>query len=218
MRTFSNLFLLFLALGQPTICLSTQNPAPPSVQNPMTPEVNKELINREKEALTSTAQHSREYHLKAAFLRYVAKYVEWPTDAIKGGTLNICILGQVSSFQGINSINNKIVNDLTLSIKKILNTDESDSCQLVFVCKTEEDNLIPIIKSLGNKPILSFGDMDGFAEKGGAMNFYIANNRLAIMVNLPSIKEANLKINPQMLRLVTIVPPPMENLPKPAHS
>lgn len=153
-----------------------------------------------------TSPSSREYHLKAAFLRYVAKYIEWPKDSIKDGNLNICILGQVPSFEGLNSINGKVVNDLTLNIKKILSVDESSACQLVFVSTTENDHIPEIVTKLQKKPILSFGDMSGFAEKGGDMNFYIANNRLAIMVNLPPIAESNLKVNPQMLRLVTIVP------------
>lgn len=149
---------------------------------------------------------SREYHLKAAFLRYVAKYIEWPKEDIKDGTINICILGQVPAFEGLNSINGKIVNDLTLVIRKILTADDNANCQIIFVTKTEDDDVPNIVKTLAKKPILTFGDMPGFAEKGGAMNFYIANNRLAIMVNLPPIGEANLKVNPQMLRLVTIVP------------
>lgn len=155
---------------------------------------------------TPSNPSSREYHLKAAFLRYVAKYIEWPKAEIKDGAINICVLGQVPSFEGLNSINGKIVNDLTLVIRKILTVDDNANCQIIFVTKTEDDEIPNIVKTLVKKPILTFGDMPGFAEKGGAMNFYIANNRLAIMVNLPPIGEANLKVNPQMLRLVTIVP------------
>ncbi len=51
---------------------------------------------------SSSAEYSpqsREYHLKAAFLRYVAKFVEWPAGAITSGSINICILGLIPSFE-----------------------------------------------------------------------------------------------------------------------
>lgn len=151
---------------------------------------------------------SREYHLKAAFLRYVAKFVEWPESSLPESSINICVLGQVTSFQGLNSINGKPAGDRSLVISKISSVNEAiDHCQILFVTKTEQDNMKNILAAIQNKPILGFGDMDGFAEAGGAMNFYIVNNRLAIMTNLPAVEKAGLKINPRMLRLVTIIPP-----------
>lgn len=168
------------------------------------------LVSAEPAAIANDeySQESREYHLKAAFLRYVAKFVEWPSNVLPEGALNICILGQVPYFEGLNSINGKIVNDRALVISKILSIEAAKGqCQMLFVAKTEEEEVANIIHSIQGQPILTFGDMDHFAEKGGNMNFYIANNRLAIMTNLPTIDKANLKINPEMLKLVTIVPP-----------
>lgn len=216
-RLQSLLFPLLITLGTQTsfgaatpteVATPTMNQAPT-----MAPE--EQAPADATGATPAPAPGSREYHLKAAFLRYVARYIEWPKESIKDGILNICVLGQVPNFQGLKSIDGKIVNDLTLVIKKTPSLEDAKSCQLVFVSKTEEDAIPEIIKELSFKPILSFGDMPGFAERGGAMNFYIANNRLAIMVNLPPIEDAKLKINPQMLRLVTIVPPPIEDLTSP---
>lgn len=151
---------------------------------------------------------SREYHLKAAFLRYVAKFVEWPANAISAGTINICILGLIPSFEAINSINGKVVNDHTIAITKISEVKEAPGhCQILFVTKTEQDNVKKIISAVQNLPILAFGDMEHFAEQGGDMNFYIVNNRLAIMINPPAVNKSNLKISERMLKVVTVVPP-----------
>ena len=151
---------------------------------------------------------SREFYLKAAFLRYVAKFVEWPESSLTESSINICVLGQVTSFEGLNSINNKTVGDRILNVSKITKVEDAyNHCQILFITKTEQDNMKAIIAAIQNKPILGFGDMDGFAEAGGGMNFYIVNNRLAIMTNLPAVEKAGLKINPRMLRLVTIIPP-----------
>jgi len=151
---------------------------------------------------------SREYHLKAAFLRYVAKFVDWPAGAITSGSINICILGLVPSFEAINSINGKDANDKTITITKILDLKAAKGhCHILFVSKTEEDNIKKIVSTVQDLPILTFGDMDHFAEKGGDMNFYVLNNRLAIMINPSSVEKAHLKIGERMLKVVTILPP-----------
>jgi hypothetical protein len=157
----------------------------------------------------SNKREAREYHLKAAFLRYVAKFVEWPNDVITDKKLNICVLGNVPYYKAINSINGKVVNALELNVLKVENTDATieKNCHILFVAKTEEENTTSIIEAIQNKPILSFGDMDNFAENGGDMNFYIMNNRLAIMINPPAIEKASLTISPRMMRLVTVLPP-----------
>ncbi len=159
---------------------------------------------------------SREYHLKAAFLRYVAKFVEWPAESMTTGTINLCVLGLVPSFDALNSINGKVVNDRTIVVSKITEVGEAKGkCQILFITKTEEDKLKNIISAVDNLPILAFGDMEHFAEKGGDMNFYVLNNRLAIMINPPSVEKSRLKISERMLKVVTIVPP-VEQTAKPA--
>lgn len=154
-------------------------------------------------------KEAREYHLKAAFLRYVAKFVEWPPESLPEGTVNICVLGQVPYYKGLDSITGKDANDRTIQVMKIgaIEDAEKQKCQILFVAKTESEKIDSILKVVQDKPILSFGDMDEFAEKGGDMNFYIMNKRLAIMINPPAVERSKLKISPRMLKLVTVVPP-----------
>jgi len=157
---------------------------------------------------------SREYHLKGAFLRYVANFVQWPTQALPEDKINICVIGQIPSFKGISSIHGKIVQSRAITISKIIEPYEAKNrCQMLFVSKTEENRIDKIITTLNGLPILSFGDMDGFAAKGGDMNFYTLNNRLAIMINPPAVERAKLKISPRMLKVVTVMP--LNNISKP---
>lgn len=158
---------------------------------------------------------AREYHLKAAFLRYVAKFVEWPDEFIPEGKINICVLGQVPYYKGIDSINGKVVDEREIIVSKIASLEEAEknnSCQILFIAKTEADKMDGIISSIQDKPILGFGDMEKYAESGGDMNFYIMNNRLAIMINPPAVERSQLRINPRMLKLVTVVPPIDQNM------
>lgn len=165
-------------------------------------------LTEEASIISSLPKEAREYHLKAAFLRYVAKFVEWPSESGGQGIINICILGQVPYYKGIDSINGKMIDEKQLKVFKIANLERiEEQCQILFVAKTEANNIENIIQVIQDKPVLGFGDMDHFAEKGGDMNFYIVNNRLSIMINPPAVEKSHLKISPRMLKLVTIVPP-----------
>jgi hypothetical protein len=85
---------------------------------------------------------------------------------------------------------------------------------MLLITKTEADNVKQIIGTVQNLPILGFGDMEHYAEQGGQMNFYIANNRLAIMINPPAVAKSQLKISDRMLKVVTVVPPINQANPK----
>jgi len=150
---------------------------------------------------------AREYHLKAAFLRYVAKFVTWPENAIPETAINICVLGEIPAFSGLNSINGKLVNDRSIVIRTIPRLDVAKgNCQILYLAKDQYPNTKAVLDYTDKLPILTFGDDEGFAIEGGGMNFYVVNNRMAIMINQETVANSNLKIHPRMLRLVTITP------------
>ena len=158
-------------------------------------------------AAVEDAQISREYYLKAAFLRYVVRYVEWPEEKLPELEYNLCVLGDIPSFKGINSINGKVVNDRTILVKPIQSVEQAKKhCQLVLVGSPERNSMNTIVEELKTDPVLAFGDFDEFAKNGGDMNFFIMNNRMAIMINPPAVYAKGLKISDKMLRLVSIVP------------
>ena len=171
-------------------------------------------------------QVAREYYLKAAFLRYVVKYVDWPESTLPDLSYNLCVLGDVPSFKGINSINGKQVKDRTIIVQPINTAEQAkQNCQVLLVAPDKAKEMAPIIQDLKDSKVLTFGDFDNFAKNGGDMNFFIMNNRMAIMINPPAVYEKGLKISDKMLRLVSIVPqldpedmilPPGESAPKPA--
>ena len=151
---------------------------------------------------------SREYHLKAAFLRYVVKYVTWPPAMNEKTSWDICVFGDVPSLEGLRSITGKVVNGKPIIVRELNSlNDVAKSCHILFVSKEKDKNIDTIIKQFENDAVLTFGDMDGFAQAGGDMNFFIVNNNLGIMINQTSVKDSYLTISPKMLRLVTIIPP-----------
>ncbi len=158
-------------------------------------------------SVNNASDTSREYHLKAAFLRYVAKFVTWPEQSLPDDVINVCLYGETPSMKGLNSINGRTIEERSILVRPIKSLEDAKTqCQILFVNKSEQENAKTIIGDLAGLPVLTFGDMEGFAENGGAMNFYIVNNRMAIMINQETVASSKLAIHPRMLRLVTIVP------------
>jgi hypothetical protein len=197
-------FYLFATVMLALVVIDRSRAATPVADNP---PVASALPPSKKPAALTPEDISREYHLKAAFLRYIAQFVSWPKGAEPDTEINICLYGHVPSIAALNSINGKIVNDRPLLIRPILNLQrDAKLCQILYVLGNTKESMKAIITTTQNEPILTIGDMDGFAEAGGSMNFYIVNNRMALTINQEAVAKAHLLLQPRLLKLVTIVP------------
>lgn len=157
----------------------------------------------------SEADTHREYYLKAAFLRFIAKFVKWPDNNKPDEEINVCIYGEVPSWKGINSINGRFIEKQTLNVRRITSLDDAkvpNFCHILYMSKLVKDQYNDIIESMKGTPVVTFGDLEGFAEAGGCMHFYIVNNRMAIMINTETMTANNLGLQPEVLKLITIIP------------
>lgn len=151
----------------------------------------------------------REYYLKGAFLRYVSRMLVWPEENTNEFDINVCVYGDIDSKKGLNSLNGRVVESKIITVRYLQDYKialEPKACQFLFVSKYKDNEYDQIISDLKGKPVLTFGDGEGFADKGGGMNFYIVNNRMAIMINTMTAHESGIMISPRMLRLVTVIP------------
>ena len=53
--------------------------------------------------------------------------------------------------------------------------------------------------------ILTVGDIDRFAERGGTIHFYTENNKVPFKINLTAAERLGTKISSQLWRLGTII-------------
>jgi hypothetical protein len=159
----------------------------------------------------ATAQVSREYDLKAALLFHFTQFVEWPPAAFAtpesplvigilgndpfGGMLEQVVLGEKCGARAIR-------------IERFHSLKEVRDCQILFVCPNERDNLERINAALRNKPILTVGEFEGFATRGGMIRM-VRNpaNKIALRINLNAIKAAGLTVSAKLLRVAEVVNP-----------
>ena len=150
-----------------------------------------------------------EYQIKAAFIFNFAKFVEWPREALPPPSLPmvIGILGDNSfgaDFQ--QAFAKKSINDHPLLVKEFRQAADVTNCHILFISSSvlnawEEKERREIMESLGRSNVLIIGDVPGFTEDGGMINFVKENNKIRFQINEPAAKKARLKISSKLLSL-----------------
>jgi len=165
---------------------------------------------------TATAVHaagasSREYQIKAAFLYTFIKFVEWPAEA-RGDEDAPFVIGIVGDdpFGAIldKTIKGKRIRNRDVVVKRIptLSAGETPAgIHLIFISSSEEHRLATILASARGSSVLTVGDMERFAHRGGLIGFAVKGNRMRFEVNMKSVKQTRLKFSSELLSLAIIV-------------
>jgi hypothetical protein len=160
--------------------------------------------------LNLPAQTPREYEVKAAFLYNFVQFVEWPADAFSDAQspVVIGILGDDPFGASLDDIvRDEKVNNRPLVIRHYQRVEDIKDCQILFISQSENRRLEEILAGLKDRSILTVGDTDGFARRGGMIRFVTENNKIRFRINVKAAKTANLTISSKLLRLAEIVEP-----------
>jgi YfiR/HmsC-like len=149
-----------------------------------------------------------EYQVKAAFLFNFAKFVEWPSDAFQSEKtpIALCVFGHDPFGSALDEIiRGKAINNRGVLARRISELPDLKSCQLVFVSRFEDKHVPEVLGSLKGTSALVVGEGDGFAERGGAIQFFLEVNKLRFAVNVDAVQRAHLTVSSKLLALAKIV-------------
>jgi len=149
-----------------------------------------------------------EYQVKAAYLYYFTTYVDWPPDTFSrsGDALVVGVLGE-DPFGSIldDTLRGKSVGSRRLVVKRIGNIKEARECHILFISASERDRLATIFKGLDGAAILTVGEIDHFASRGGQIAFRMEDKKVRFDINVAAVERARLKISAQLMKLGRIV-------------
>lgn len=149
-----------------------------------------------------------EYQIKAAYLYYLSTFVGWPPETFsrKDDVLVIGVLGD-DPFGGIldDTIRGKTVNNKRLVVKRMDSIKEARGCHILFVSSSEQDHLSYILKILDGAAVLTVGDVNQFASRGGQIGFRTEDKKVRFDINVAAVERAGLKISAQLMKLGRIV-------------
>jgi hypothetical protein len=151
-----------------------------------------------------------EYGIKAVFLFNFARFVAWPPVAFADSQapLVIGVLGD-DPFGGAldEAASAETVNGHPLVVRRFRLVNDIGACHILFICRSEARRLDEILAALKDRSVLTVGDGDDFAQRGGMIRFATENNRVRLRINVEATQAAHLTLSSKLLRPADIVGP-----------
>ena len=159
-------------------------------------------------ALWAEAAPTKEYQVKAAFLLRFLQFVEWPEQTFPqaDSPLRIGILGVDPFGTALDEMAaHERVRNRPLTITRSAVVMDLQSCHLIFVAASERGHVDRIIDELPAMAVLTISDIDGFAERGGMIRFFLADKKIRFEINPETAQRQQLKVSAQLLSLGKLV-------------
>ena len=149
-----------------------------------------------------------EYQIKAAYLYYFTTFVDWPSESYSrtDETVVVGVLGE-DPFGAIldETLRGKSVNSRKLVVKRFSSIKEARDSHVLFISSSERERLPSILKALEGAAVLTVGDLDQFASRGGQIAFRTEDKKVRFDINVAAVQRAHLKISAQLMKLGRIV-------------
>lgn len=158
--------------------------------------------------VTALAQNVNETEVKAAFLYHFTGYVEWPDGAFDSSSSPF-VIGVVGKSEILSSLQDAVRgkrwHGRAFAVKRVEIGKELRRCHVVFIAASEAKRLPQVLEILGDAPVLTVGESEGFAQQGGIINFFVEQKRVRFEINPDAAKRAHLTISSKLLHLARIV-------------
>lgn len=146
----------------------------------------------------------REYQIKAIYLYYFTDFVRWPSTAFQSSysPFNICVLGK-NPFRSVLkfAVKNETVDKHPVKVQQHSSVKNTSSCHILFISRSEVRNLTKILNYLEQRAILTVSDIQGFARKGGMIQFVKQGKHIRFYMNRHAAIKANVRISANLLHI-----------------
>lgn len=148
-----------------------------------------------------------ESEIKAAFIYNFTKFVEWPSAELPSGRpFVIAVVGAPEIAAMLEHVvAGKFVKSRPLVVTNIADPADvaalSSGIEILFVGAGAAAALTPLDRILGQAPVLTVGDSDGFWHARGIIDFQLVDRHLRFRINLAEAESSRLKLSSQLLEL-----------------
>lgn len=147
-----------------------------------------------------------EYQVKAVYLFNFAKFIEWPADAAKRESFDICVLGRDPFGPVLDStLTGEKIDNLQPLVRRISSVREASNCEILFISSSEGARIKQILGSVEKRGVLTVSELPEFNNGGGMIQFVVQDNKIRFSVNLTAAEKAGLTISSQLLKVATTV-------------
>ncbi|ALC17998.1 hypothetical protein DSOUD_3278 [Desulfuromonas soudanensis] len=148
-----------------------------------------------------------ESQVKVAFLHHFAQFTDWPPGALPLGEkpFVLGILGSDPFGEDLSLLAGRRIKGRPVEVRRIGDIEEIFACQLLFIAPCKRHSLEKTLSLLKGRPVLTVGDSEGFAGRGGMIALVPEGGRIRFEINLGAVRKNGLTLSAQLLDLATIV-------------
>lgn len=147
-----------------------------------------------------------EYQVKAAFLYNFGRFVEWPPQPRPPSAFTICVLGKDPFGPVLDElIKDKSIQGMKPVARRLERVEDAGDCRILFISSSEDARLPHILATLRGRSVLTVGEAERFAHRGGMINFRLEGSKVRFEINPDAAEQAGLTISSQLLKLARII-------------
>jgi hypothetical protein len=151
---------------------------------------------------------SFEHEVKASFVYTVAKFVDWPEGAFETpeSPLIFGILGDDPIEDPLQrATNGKSVGGHPVVVMRVDEAKDPARCHVLFIGRSEAARVDGVIGRLGDASVLTVGEFDRFAQRGGILRLKLDENMVRFEINVDAAERAHLQISSKILKLGKVI-------------
>ena len=151
---------------------------------------------------------SAEYQLKAVFLFNFAQFLAWPQGAFQSpqSPIVIGVLGDDPFGPYLDRVvQGEKIGDRPLVVRRYRRAEDAAECNILFIGRSEAGEFDRVKEKLKGRSLLTVGDFDAFARRGGMVRFVTENGKIRLRINVAAAKAVGLTISSKLLAHATIV-------------
>lgn len=152
----------------------------------------------------------RTSQIRAGFLYYVFKFVEWPdseTDDSANRALYVCLIADEDLYRYSPPVfSGQLIHGREVAMRLYNSVDQFvaggvDQCDAVFFGKKITEDVSQLMNELAADHVLTIGEREQFLDSGGMVRMFERNNRIRFEVNMEFVQLAGLRIKSLLLQL-----------------
>jgi hypothetical protein len=159
-------------------------------------------------AREAPASGHTEYEVKAAYLYNFGRFVDWPQEAppTRASDFQICVLGEDPFGAALDStISGEKIDGKNVSARRVSKIDEAAECRILFISLSERAQIKAMLSTLAKSSILTVSDEPQFIQKGGMVQFVLADGRVRFEINVGAARQAGLSLSSDLLKVAARV-------------
>ena len=149
-----------------------------------------------------------EYKVKAGYLYNFAKLVEWPAAMLPApdSPFVIAVLDGGEALPVVKALlEGKALNGHAVHVKSAPAGSIERDVHILFVTRAAKETPEEIEVALGGAATLLVGETDGFAQRGGIINFVMVDSSVKFEANPAAAGRSHLTLGSQLLKLAIVV-------------